>query len=235
MSRSKRKCRDISIIIPAAGLGRRMKSYGPKSLIEVGGSETILSRQLRILRSAYPRADIVLVVGYEGERVLRTLPFGIKVVENELYAETNVARSIAMGLRVASHSNVLVVYGDLVFNAEAISWTVQDGSSILIDRRGQMGDDEVGVTVVDGRATNMSYGLPIKWGHIAYLTGRELELFKHSVWQIAARRSFGFEVLNQVIDKGGRLRVVEPVGCRLAEVDTSRDIERALRVTGVMA
>ena len=36
---------NISIIIPAAGVGRRMKSYGPKPLIKVGNS-TIIKNQI---------------------------------------------------------------------------------------------------------------------------------------------------------------------------------------------
>ena len=31
----------ISVIIPAAGMGRRMKSYGPKPLIKIGNSTII--------------------------------------------------------------------------------------------------------------------------------------------------------------------------------------------------
>ena len=38
---------NISIIIPAAGVGRRMKSYGPKPLIKVGNS-TIIKNQINL-------------------------------------------------------------------------------------------------------------------------------------------------------------------------------------------
>ena len=36
-----------TIIIPSAGCGRRMKSHGPKSLIELKNGNTILQQQLR--------------------------------------------------------------------------------------------------------------------------------------------------------------------------------------------
>lgn len=226
----RRNSRDLSIVIPAAGMGRRMKSYGPKPLIELPGRETVIGRQLRILRSSFPRADVVVVVGYEAERVIKSLPSGIKVVENEFHAETNVVRSIGMGLRVASHNNVLLAYGDLVFNQDAIGWACSDGSSVLVDSRGQIGEDEVGVAIVKGRVTNLSYGLPIKWAQIAYLTGRELELFKRVAWDPERKRHFGFEALNAVIDAGGRIGAIEPRGMRIAEIDSSRDIESARRV-----
>lgn len=208
-----------------------MKSYGPKALIELPGHETIIGRQLRVLRSRFPTADIVVVVGHEADRVIKTLPRNIKVVENENYANTNVVRSIGMGLRVASRDRVLLVYGDLVFNTGAIEWAGEYGSSILVDTRGQMGEDEVGVTVYNGRATNFSYGLPVKWSQIAFLAGRELELFKEVVWDSEKRRCFGFEALNAVLDEGGKLRAVEPHGARIREIDSSKDIDQVDNVS----
>jgi choline kinase len=223
----RRKVRDLTVIVPAAGVGRRMKSYGVKALVELSLRETIISRQIRIIRSVFPKADIVVVTGYEVERLMRALPHGVKVVENERYEETNVIRSISMGLRVASYPNVLIVYSDLVFNKEAVSWANTNGSGVLIDSRHQFGDDEVGTMIVDGRVTNFSFGLPVKWGQIAYLTGRELELFRRIASQSDKRRHFGHEVLNSVIDAGGRIRAIEPRDLKIVEIDSSKDIEIA--------
>ncbi len=227
MRRLKRNRRDLSIIIPAAGMGRRMKSYGPKPLIELDNRQTVLSRQLRILRMNYPTADIVAVLGFESERIIKTLPQGIKVVENECFGETNVVRSIGMGLRVASHQNVLVVYGDLVFNQPTIENITQSGSVVVVDTHDRFGEDEVGCNILDGRVTSFSYGLETKWAQIAYLTGRELDLFKKSAWHADHRRWFGYEALNAVVEGGGRLRAVEPKGMQVIEIDSSKDIEKA--------
>jgi UDP-N-acetylglucosamine pyrophosphorylase len=38
---------DLSIIIPAAGVGYRMKSYGPKALIEVSKNTSIIEKQIK--------------------------------------------------------------------------------------------------------------------------------------------------------------------------------------------
>ena len=43
----------LSVIIPAAGMGRRMKSYGPKGLISLNGP-SVLERQLKIVWKIYP-------------------------------------------------------------------------------------------------------------------------------------------------------------------------------------
>ena len=110
----------INVIIPAAGIGRRMKSYGPKPLIKIGNS-TIIKNQINLLQTYIPDINIVLVCGFKAERLMNETPSSILKVENELYQETNVVRSIGMGLRVVgSTSKVMVVYGDLVFNSAAI-------------------------------------------------------------------------------------------------------------------
>lgn len=233
MARPRNRPHNLSIIIPAAGAGRRMKSHGPKPLIELPasgspgrGHETVIGRQIRVLREVFPGAEIVVVVGHEAERVIRSLPAGVKVVENELYADTNVIRSVGMGLRVASHGSVLVVYGDLVFNAQAVGWASRCGSAVLADSRGLIDRDEVGLTAVDGKVTHFSYGLLTKWAQVAYLTGRELEIFRKIAWNTDRRRSLGFEALNELIEGGGHLRVAEPAGMWIAEIDCTKDIEK---------
>jgi len=42
---------ETSIIIPAAGMGYRMKSYGPKALINIHNDTTLIERQIELLWS----------------------------------------------------------------------------------------------------------------------------------------------------------------------------------------
>lgn len=218
--------KELSIIIPAAGMGRRMKSYGPKPLIELDGRQTVIGRQINILQREYPLAEIIAVLGHEADAVMQHLKGGVKPVENENFETSNVLRSIGMGLRIASHKNVMIVYGDLVFNPTAIR-VGADYSLAVVDSHNQLDEEEVGVTVVDGRITQFAYDLDTKWAQIVCLTGRELELFKREAWNREHSRWFGFEGLNAVIEKGGNIRAVEPKGMKLVEIDTSKDIEKA--------
>ena len=50
----------ITVIIPAAGVGRRMKSYGPKPLIMIGES-TVINIQIDTIRSHIDVRDIILI------------------------------------------------------------------------------------------------------------------------------------------------------------------------------
>lgn len=219
--------RPLSIVIPAAGLGSRMRMPWPKSLLQVGREQTVIGRQQAILRHQYPLADTVAVVGYMATPVISVLDRRTIVVENERYAETNVVRSIAMGLRAVHRDALLIVYGDLVFNAAAVA-IAAPYSTLLVDRDGSMmTGDEVGLTVADGRVTMLGYDLRSRWGQVAYLVGRELDLFRRVVCGGSHDSWYGFEAINAVLAAGGCFRAVSPRGMKLVEIDTSRDFQRA--------
>ena len=63
----------LNIIIPAAGMGRRMKSYGPKALIKIGSS-TVINNQISILKTYFPDAHITLVCGFKANTVMDETP-----------------------------------------------------------------------------------------------------------------------------------------------------------------
>jgi NDP-sugar pyrophosphorylase family protein len=211
----------LNVIIPAAGLGRRMKSFGPKALIQIG-SETLIERQIRIISDHFD-ARFVVVAGFEGDRLRQSLPKEVKVVYNAAYEATNVARSIELGLR-HTRENVpaLVVYGDLVFNAEAIKHLRVGKSAVVMDKAGRR-PEEVGVNIVDGVATHFSFGLPAKWAHILLLMPHEKRLFLECVK--GKPRHFGYEILNEVIDQGGEFVAITPPKIKLQEIDCTKDLE----------
>ncbi len=110
---------DIDIVIPAAGLGKRMKSYGAKPLIKIRGNTSIIDNQIRILKKFLPNSNIIIVCGFDADNLMNKTDENIVKIENENYVGTNVVRSIGMGLR-ATKRDVLIVYGDLIFNEKCI-------------------------------------------------------------------------------------------------------------------
>lgn len=220
---------NLKIIIPSAGLGRRMKSYGPKCLVSLGNGQILLLRQLDILHKIYPDANITVVVGYEADKICKIVPSYVRIVENEFYDETNVARSICLGIRAIGMDikKLLIVYGDLVFNEKLFNGMQTNKSNIVVDNNNQMLEGEVGLSQNANYVSNLSYGLPTKWAQIAYLTGKELELFKQIVCNKIYNRYFGFEILNMVLEQGGKIETTEPKEMLITEIDTSKDIDRA--------
>jgi choline kinase len=221
---------NFQVIIPAAGMGRRMKSYGPKALIPLHNGETVLSRQIKLVRSVYGQVEIIVVAGFEAEKIRKAVDYKVKVVYNYDFETTNVARSIHIGLSISKCNHTLIVYGDLVFNTNALIPCTSGSSRVLVDSRGRFGKTEVGVTVIDGKISTFSYGLPVKWGQIVYLQGKEIELFKKLLSDKKTVKFFGFEILNAMLNNGCALQAIEPQGLQIAEIDTSKDIEIARRI-----
>ncbi len=222
-----------SVVIPAAGCGKRMRSFGPKVLLKVGG-ETILERQVRLVRAVFPGASIVVVAGFAADKVRRCLPRGVRVVENTSPEETNVAASVAIGLAASPPGGVLVVYGDLVFNRAALepfSHLDREASAVLIDR-GEARHSEVGVSVAGQRACHFCHGLPARWGQVAYLSEDDRRRFRAHAASPGGARMFGYEILNRLAE-GETLRALEAPGMMLAEVDCSKDLALARTVAAM--
>ena len=223
------KYEKISVIIPAAGMGRRMKSYGPKPLIKIGNS-TIIKNQIGLIQSYIPGAEIILIAGFKADKLMNETPSHIIKIENEGYEETNVVKSIGMGLRASTRPNNLVIYGDLVFNAITLQSLVLSESS-LIANVDTMGDREVGCVINEyDMVENIMYDLPQKWGQIAFFCHKELKLLKEMCWDRKNHKKFGFEIINSIIDKGGKFKCVKNKDIKIVDIDSSKDIPMAASI-----
>ncbi len=219
-----------AIIIPAAGLGKRMKSYGPKALVKCAHQEPLICRQIRLLRERFEDPYIVVVLGFGAERIKKFLPRDVHVVFNPDFAITNVAHSIKLGMVCCPPwLPLLIIYGDLVFNKEVLRTISLEQSSILLDIRDGR-ESEVGLTVVDNQATFFSYGLPLKWAQIATLLYPEQDIFNRLMCDNHRRKHFGYEVFNEMLEQDAKLEVLSNDKMRLVEVDSSKDIANARRI-----
>jgi len=222
---------DTSVIIPCAGLGRRMKCFGSKSLLDLGNGQNIINRQINIVRKMLPFVDIIVITGPESAKVEAALPKSVRVIENCEYATTNVARSIAIGLKASVTEKVLIVYGDLVFSSNIFQYLNRNTSCILIDDNNYMKDGEVGIILDEhGNLSRMAYGLPNKWMQILWITGKEIDILKSVAYNRDYDKHFGFELLNLAVDNGAKLKGIFPQGCKIIDVDTSGDIAIAQRI-----
>ena len=219
------KNNSISVVIPVAGTGHRMKSYGPKCLLPISVRETIIQKAIKNVKLVYPNSEITIVVGFEADKVIRTLPSDIRVIENQFYQETNVVESLRLALNSITNKSVLIVYGDLIFNTQAIAGLTVGESCAVVDSKNNFKNEEVGVTVADNVVTNFAYGLDIKWGQIVYLTDEALSLFKTLCSNRKRNKMYPFELFNIVINEGFKIGAIEPDGIKIQEVDSLKDIK----------
>lgn len=113
------------VIILNSGTGSRMGTLtetGPKCLVEIGGGETILGRQLKILES-FSLKDILITTGPFEEKIEQYLKsrsgdLSVRLVNNPAYERTNYIYSLILAgdyLQTEAPEEVILLHGDLVF------------------------------------------------------------------------------------------------------------------------
>lgn len=210
-------------IIAAAGTGKRMKSYGAKSLLALKDGRSLIRKQIDTIKLCQTKPEIITVLGFDIEKIAKTLPLGIRVIENENYNDTGVARSIAMGLRATTASRCIVIYGDILFNKATIE-KLPNESCLIIDKSNKAPKSEIGVIMENDHAVHLDFGLPNQWCYIIQLMGKELELFKIISHNHDKRKLSGHEIINEIIDKGGSFKCFEPKKMKIVEIDCTKDL-----------
>ena len=216
----------VHVIIPSAGIGRRMKSYGCKSLLNIQDKK-LIDIQLDHVNNKFPNNEIILITGFDSERLMNHSPDNIIKIENEKYYENNVVRSISIGLRATKdNEHILIVFGDILLNRDALDLINHNESCILISNH--MSENEVGCNINNkGYLEYMMFDLPNKWGHIIYLTSKELDLFKKITWAKNKNKKFCFEVINEVVNHGGKFKCIQNEDIKIIDIDTSKDLQKA--------
>lgn len=218
---------EFSIIITCGGIGRRMKSYGPKSLIDLPNDTNILGRQISLLKEQFPKAEIILTTGFQSEKVLKFADkFNVKSVENHYYEETSVLYSIGLALRVVSYTNILIIYGDLVFERPVIDLTL-DRSFIVT---GKMPDDCIGTNIDEkNEICHFGYGLPNKWCQIAFIDSKSFLTFKTAATKKDNAKLYPFEIFNKMLDQGYKFKNIACNG-KLIEIESAEDVGEARKI-----
>lgn len=215
----------VCVAILSAGVGKRIKSYEPRSLIKIG-NRTLIEHQISVLQNSFDNPDIILVTGYSTNRIIRKTKNKVRIVENQLFDQTTSSESLRLAINNTTSSSMLFLHGDLYFNLNTLSELKYDRSFLIIDNKDQINSKEVGITVVNKRATILSYGLSTKWCQMAYITGKEFEAIKNLYLRgnETIKKMLLFEIINLIISKGGSFICYEPDNMSILEIDCMRDL-----------
>jgi len=202
-TKKRRKGDKVTIAIMSAKPGYRMKSYGPPSLLHIG-SHCLLDIQIEAIRAVHKNYEIVVCCGFGADKVSRYIRStykndNIRIVENQLFDETNCCETLRLCLNNISSDSLLVCNGELVLYPELVK-IYDESPYILSHKKGKKKSTlEIG-SVCDetGLVTNMSYGLPDLWSEIFYLHSREtIESLRKIVSSEPFKNKLIFEALNE--------------------------------------
>lgn len=214
------KYQTYDIIIPAAGYASRMKDMGCKPLLYIKNKK-LVDYQLKIINNLFRKKNIIFVSGFESDKIMNYLDQKVINIENDKYLTTNVTKSISIGLRASVSNSIIVIYGDLFFTKNALNFPYKNQSFVVLSKT--ISSNEVGCIINNGTLENIFYDLPNKWGQIIYFTGKELILLKKIVHKKENEKKYGYEIINEIIDMGGKFKVVEP-DAYIQDIDTLKDL-----------
>jgi choline kinase len=228
-------------IVLAAGRGARLSGGTgdmPKCLVTLGG-ETMLSRNVRLLRAAGVD-DVVVVIGCAAETVRRSVP-DVTFVHNERYAQTNSLYSLWLG-RTELSEGFVVMNCDVVFHPQLLAdlLTARHEDALLVAYRDEAttyGDEEMKVKVRCGRLSDISKTMRpdeadgenlgiAKFGRTgARLLTEKMDALvaagEHKAWVPRAFKEFARE---------RPLHVIGTRGLPWTEIDFPEDYRRAVEV-----
>lgn len=228
-------------IVLAAGRGARLNGGNgdmPKCLVTIGG-ETMLSRNVRLLRAAGIE-DIVVIVGCAAETVRRSVP-DVTFVHNDRFAQTNSLYSLWLA-RTELADGFVVMNCDVLFHPQLLDdlLTARHEDALLLAYRDDAtayGEEEMKVRVRGGRVTDISKTMApsdadgenlgiVKFGPAgARLLIEKMDALvaagDHKAWVPRAFRDFAQE---------RALHVIGTRGFPWIEIDFPEDYRRAVEV-----
>lgn len=178
-----------SFILLSAGIGRTMKTLGSRSLLNVDGN-IVLEHQVKTIRSAFPRADILVVAGHQYKKVLDfslKRELDIRLIENREYETSSQCDSLIIGMNASRADSIYIIHGDVIFNKESLIGPTT--SHVVLDKH-ITNKKSVGLCHQDGVLKNMAFGLDEKWGQILMIDREHFSLGKSSIQQMSGRSTY---------------------------------------------
>lgn len=224
--KTKNNERDIAVIILSAGVGNRIKSNEPRSLLKIG-DKALIEHQINTISCCVQNCEIIGVFGYNIEKIIKKISGKLRIVENQIYETTNNSESLRLAVNNTNKKNVLFIHGDLYFNQPTLKKLNFKKSFLLIDSKEMMKQKEIGVTIQNGKATILSYSLPTKWCQIAFFTGKELKILKSILNKLhgSQKKMMSFEIINKAISMGANFQCYEPDEMSILEIDCIKDLK----------
>lgn len=153
----------MKALILNSGLGHRMgvlTSEHPKCMTEISSSDTILSRQLRLLANAGIK-EIVMTTGYFDDVLVNyckslCLPLQYHFIRNPIYDKTNYIYSIYCAKDYLKNEDIVLLHGDLVFEASVLDDMLSYPASCMkVSSTVPLPEKDFKAVVYDGRVSKV--------------------------------------------------------------------------------
>lgn len=128
----------MKALILNSGIGKRMGKYTesiPKCMVALDERQTILSRQLVLLKKSGIEEVVITTGPFENKIKNYVQSLGLELditfVQNPLYAETNYIYSIYLA-RQFLQTDLILMHGDLIFSSEVFHQLLERQESVMV-------------------------------------------------------------------------------------------------------
>ncbi len=217
----------MKAVILAAGMGKRLEMGIPKPLVKIHNEKTILDFQLAALSNRIGIENIIVVVGYKKELVMKKFS-NLTFVYNSNYENTNMAKSLLLALKKID-DDILIINGDVYFDArilDLILKQVNSGSLVNIKR---CGEEEMKYnTDEDGFIKQVSKSLNDHLGETLGMTlirKKDLNIFRNELQSVADHDFIDKAFDNLIRRNAFRLMPINVGNLFCHEIDYKTDVE----------
>lgn len=189
----------ITVVLLAGNLGIRMKTYGPQCLQKIDG-DTLLDLQVKAIKEALPNSEIIITCREYVDKISKAKPDCVRLVESQI-EDTNEVEEIRLAINNCTTDNLLIIGSDVFFDKNMLKDLDFSRSFVIYETKGVMRPDSVGMTIVNGKATIMSYALGKKWTRIAHINKSAKRSLNNFCKQPNNSKMYAHEALNYVMDK----------------------------------
>jgi choline kinase len=215
-------------VILLAGMGSRLGRPHPKSLTPLADGETILARQLRMLRMF--DLDIWAVVGFKLDLIMEAAP-DLMFAYNPNFDCTNTSKSLLAGLQHVHGEDVLWLNGDVVFEPAILEQVLACGESAVAVDNSKVADEEVKYNLgPTGYIRQISKKVPDPLGEalgINFVKAHHVPAFRQKLAEVADQDYFERAMELLIEERGDVFRPVNVGALRCIEVDFDADLARA--------
>lgn len=222
----------VTFILLAENYGYRMKSYGPLSLLTIGG-KTLLEHQVNAIQSVFINFEIILCSGFESSKVFNfinsafpnSLP--IRIVENQVYYHSNDCEGLRLCMNNTRSNRIVICGGGTLLTTDYLKSLNIKKPSILYQEEDKNSNFEVGIIDNCGKLENFTLAIDNKkWTDIMFLTGDALiRSFYGVISKPEFKTKFLFEAVNEWRGKRS-LNICKNNGPKIIKVDNIKTLKR---------
>ena len=225
---------NLTAVILLAGLGSRLGRPHPKCLTPIGQGETILSRQLAILKKFH--IPVVAVVGFKKDIIMEAAP-EMSFVYNPNFDTTNTSKSLLCAVEKIHHGDILWLNGDVIFDEDVMQRMLDNADHpIVAVNTARTAEEEVKYTTNDeNKIIQLSKQVTQAEGEalgINLITREYMGEFKQHLEKVDENDYFERAMETMIESIGPIFSPVDVSDLACIEVDFEEDLSDALKQLG---